>query len=125
MTTVLNLAVKRFFQTTARRAAVQVEGPSAVSGQHEGSYKTWKNLSLFVAFPAIVLCAVNCVLSHQSGTTRGPHLSSMSTCASGPNVSHGVMGTTLSSITHTPMLCLMVMKMNIKFIMWYSNVVRY
>ncbi|VEN40939.1 unnamed protein product [Callosobruchus maculatus] len=72
MTAVFNHAVKRFLQTSARRAAVQVEGPSAVSGQHEGSYKVWRNLTFFIAFPSIILCAVNCVLSHQSGHHERP-----------------------------------------------------
>lgn len=33
----MNQAFRRYLQTTAqRRAGVQVQGPSAVSGQHEG-----------------------------------------------------------------------------------------
>ncbi|KAF7284598.1 cytochrome c oxidase subunit 6A2, mitochondrial-like [Rhynchophorus ferrugineus] len=64
MATVLNHAVKRFIQTSARRS-VQVEGPSAVSGIHEGGYKLWQKLSIFVALPSIALCAVNCYLAHQ------------------------------------------------------------
>ncbi|XP_057660321.1 cytochrome c oxidase subunit 6A, mitochondrial-like [Diorhabda carinulata] len=66
MAYVLNQGIRRFMQTSVRRSA-QVEGPSAVSGQHEGGYKIWKNITFFLAFPSIVLCAVNCYLSHQSG----------------------------------------------------------
>ncbi|XP_017785555.1 PREDICTED: cytochrome c oxidase subunit 6A, mitochondrial [Nicrophorus vespilloides] len=64
MAAVLNHCARRYLSTTAVRQAVQVQGPSAVSGLHEGGYKLWKNVSLFVAAPAIVLCGVNCYLSH-------------------------------------------------------------
>lgn len=37
MSAILNHSLRRFFQTTAKRAA-EVRGPSAVSGGHEGSY---------------------------------------------------------------------------------------
>ncbi|XP_066262703.1 cytochrome c oxidase subunit 6A2, mitochondrial [Euwallacea similis] len=64
MSAVLNHAVRRFLHTSIQRAGPQIEGPSAVSGLHEGGYKIWKNISLFVAFPAIALCGVNCYLQH-------------------------------------------------------------
>ncbi|CAH1169646.1 unnamed protein product [Phaedon cochleariae] len=64
MAYLLNHSIRRFLQTSARRA-VQIEGPSAVSGGHDGGYKIWKNLTFFVAFPSIILCGVNCYLSHQ------------------------------------------------------------
>ncbi|KAJ8953953.1 hypothetical protein NQ318_019196 [Aromia moschata] len=72
MGTVINHAFRRYLQTTATRKAVQVQGPSAVSGQHEGGFKIWKNLTIFVAFPSIILCAVNCYLAHQSGHHEPP-----------------------------------------------------
>ncbi|KAH0811587.1 hypothetical protein GEV33_011196 [Tenebrio molitor] len=71
MAALINHSVRRYLQTTARRAA-QVRGPSAVSGGHEGGFKTWKNLTLFVAFPAIGLCAVNCYLDHQNHPHERP-----------------------------------------------------
>ncbi|XP_030746101.1 cytochrome c oxidase subunit 6A, mitochondrial [Sitophilus oryzae] len=71
MAAILQHAAKRFIQTSAQRSA-QVEGPSAVSGIHEGGYKIWKNLSIFVAAPAIILCAVNCYLQHQSHHAERP-----------------------------------------------------
>ncbi|KAG5898405.1 hypothetical protein JTB14_030383 [Gonioctena quinquepunctata] len=71
MAYLLNHSIRRFIQTTARKAS-QVEGPSAVSGQHEGGFKVWRNLTFFVAFPSIALCAVNCVLTHQKHAAH-PH----------------------------------------------------
>ncbi|XP_018566360.1 cytochrome c oxidase subunit 6A2, mitochondrial [Anoplophora glabripennis] len=66
MAAIVNQAFRRYLQTTVQRG-VQVQGPSAVSGQHEGGFKIWKNLTIFVAFPSILLCGVNCYLAHQSG----------------------------------------------------------
>ncbi|ENN77922.1 cytochrome c oxidase subunit 6A2, mitochondrial [Dendroctonus ponderosae] len=71
MAAVLNHALRRFFQTSAQRA-VQIEGHSAVSGIHEGGYKPWKKLTFFVAFPSIILCAVNCYMVHQDHA-KHPH----------------------------------------------------
>ncbi|EFA09254.1 cytochrome c oxidase subunit 6A2, mitochondrial [Tribolium castaneum] len=71
MAALINHSVRRFLQTSARRA-VQVQGPSAVSGGHEGGYKVWRNMTFFVAFPAIALCAVNCYLAHYSGHHERP-----------------------------------------------------
>ncbi|XP_052864301.1 cytochrome c oxidase subunit 6A1, mitochondrial-like [Anopheles cruzii] len=46
-------------------------GPSAVSGHTaSGGYKTWKNLTFFIALPAIGLCFLNVYLAHQEA--RGP-----------------------------------------------------
>ncbi|KAJ3644667.1 hypothetical protein Zmor_022378 [Zophobas morio] len=74
MAALINHSVRRFLQTSARRAAgPRVEGPSAVSGGHEGGFKIWKNISLFLALPAIGLCAVNCYLAHvNEGHERPP-----------------------------------------------------
>ncbi|CAH0563736.1 unnamed protein product [Brassicogethes aeneus] len=68
MAAIINQSIRRFMQTSAAKAAAQarVVGPSAVSGGHEGGYKIWKNLTFFVAFPSIILCAVNVYLGHQS-----------------------------------------------------------
>lgn len=88
MTAIVNHSLRRYFQTTAKKAA-EISGPSAVSGGHEGSYimfiipvithfifaggyKVWRNISLFVALPAIALCAVNCYLSHINHTHERP-----------------------------------------------------
>ncbi|KAJ8975296.1 hypothetical protein NQ317_011637 [Molorchus minor] len=51
MAAVINHAFRRYLQTTAARRAVQLQGPSAVSGQHEGGYKIWKNLSVLPCVP--------------------------------------------------------------------------
>ncbi|KAL1488959.1 hypothetical protein ABEB36_014743 [Hypothenemus hampei] len=71
MSAIINHSIKRFLRTSTIRAA-EYEGPSAVSGVHEGGYKIWKNISLFVAFPSIILCAVNCYLQHQEHE-KHPH----------------------------------------------------
>ncbi|XP_050295113.1 cytochrome c oxidase subunit 6A2, mitochondrial-like [Anthonomus grandis grandis] len=71
MSAVLNNAFKRYLQTSAKRAA-QVTGPSAVSGVHEGGYQVWKKLFYFVACPSIILCAVNCYLTHMEHAAH-PH----------------------------------------------------
>ncbi|KAJ8916136.1 hypothetical protein NQ315_004503 [Exocentrus adspersus] len=71
MAAVLNQAFRRYLQTSIQKG-VQVQGPSAVSGQHEGGYKVWKNLTFFVAFPSIILCAVNCYLAHQNKPHERP-----------------------------------------------------
>jgi cytochrome c oxidase subunit 6a len=39
-----------------------VHAPSA--GEHSGGVKLWKNLSIFVALPAVGLCMVNAYLKH-------------------------------------------------------------
>ncbi|KAF2881546.1 hypothetical protein ILUMI_24622 [Ignelater luminosus] len=65
MSAILNHAFRRYVSTTLARGAARVEGPSAVSGGHEGGYKIWRNMTFIVAFPAIGLCAVNCVYAHQ------------------------------------------------------------
>ncbi|XP_018319012.1 cytochrome c oxidase subunit 6A1, mitochondrial [Agrilus planipennis] len=67
MAAVVQHSLRRYLASAAGKQVVL--GPSAVSGQHEGGYKMWKKLTFFVAFPAIVLCAVNCVLEHN----RHPH----------------------------------------------------
>ncbi|XP_058056781.1 cytochrome c oxidase subunit 6A2, mitochondrial-like [Anopheles bellator] len=47
-------------------------GPSAVSGHSaSGGYKTWKNLTFFVALQTIGLCFLNVYLAHQEA--RGHH----------------------------------------------------
>lgn len=71
MAYVINQGIRRLMQTSARRS-VQVEGPSAVSGQHEGGYKIWKNITFFLAFPSILLCGVNCYLSHKNAHHEPP-----------------------------------------------------
>ncbi|KAK4873633.1 hypothetical protein RN001_012993 [Aquatica leii] len=64
MSAILNYAARRYISSTLALGA-KVEGPSAVSGGHGGGYKVWRNLTFFVAAPAITLCAINCVLQHQ------------------------------------------------------------
>nr|XP_022900316.1 cytochrome c oxidase subunit 6A2, mitochondrial-like [Onthophagus taurus] len=65
MAAILSHSVRRYLATTAAKNAVRVEGPSAVSGGHEGGFKMWRSLSFFVAFPAIALCGVNCYITHE------------------------------------------------------------
>ncbi|KAF2894561.1 hypothetical protein ILUMI_11609 [Ignelater luminosus] len=66
MATILNhLCRRHIFITSARTTATRIQGPSAIAGSNEGGYKTWRNLALFVAFPSICLCALNCVLGHE------------------------------------------------------------
>ncbi|GJQ80918.1 hypothetical protein Trydic_g4735 [Trypoxylus dichotomus] len=65
MAAIVNHSVRRYLQTTVARGAARIEGPSAVSGGHDGGYKVWRNLSFFVAFPAIALCGLNCYISHE------------------------------------------------------------
>ncbi|XP_060523370.1 cytochrome c oxidase subunit 6A, mitochondrial [Cylas formicarius] len=70
-----NYVLRRLLHTSLQRAAastVQVRGPSAVSGGHEGGYKVWKNLAFFVAFPSIILCAVNCYIQETSHPHERP-----------------------------------------------------
>ncbi|KAL3273970.1 hypothetical protein HHI36_015392 [Cryptolaemus montrouzieri] len=71
MASLLRYSARRFLQTSAKRA-VEVEGPSAVSGGHEGGYKIWRNLTLFVAFPSIALCMVHCWLEHSKAHGERP-----------------------------------------------------
>lgn len=70
----LSAVAKRYLHTTLLRngAKTIVEGPSAVSGGHEGGYKLWRNLTFFVAFPAICLCGLNCYMNHEHHTERPP-----------------------------------------------------
>ncbi|KAK9888031.1 hypothetical protein WA026_000313 [Henosepilachna vigintioctopunctata] len=72
MAKLVMFSARRFLQTSAKRAAVEVEGPSAISGGPEGGYKIWKNISIFIAVPAIALCMVNCWLEHKKGHERPP-----------------------------------------------------
>ena len=44
----------------------------ATAGDHEGGYKIWRNLTFFVAFPAIAVCAVNTYLAHAGGHHERP-----------------------------------------------------
>ncbi|KAK5641729.1 hypothetical protein RI129_010276 [Pyrocoelia pectoralis] len=65
MSAIFNQAYRRYVSTTLANYA-KIEGYSAVSGAHEeGSYKLWKKLTYFLAFPAIALCGINCLLAHQ------------------------------------------------------------
>ncbi|CAG9835418.1 unnamed protein product [Diabrotica balteata] len=38
----------------------------------QSAFKIWKNLIIFLAFLSIILCAVNCYLSQQSGHHEPP-----------------------------------------------------
>ncbi|KAB0793785.1 hypothetical protein PPYR_13405 [Photinus pyralis] len=64
MSVILQQAIRRYVTTTLANYG-KVEGPSAVSGGHEGGYKIWKRLTYLLAFPAIALCGANCYLAHQ------------------------------------------------------------
>lgn len=57
MASFLNFAVRRHFSTSAARMAV-----GAGAGSGHGSMKMWKNVSIFLAAPAIVLAMVNAYL---------------------------------------------------------------
>lgn len=67
MAAILRYSAMRYLSSSQvlAAAAKPLRGPSAVSGGHEGGYKMWKNLSFFVAFPAIGLCMANCYMEHQ------------------------------------------------------------
>ncbi|XP_049780680.1 cytochrome c oxidase subunit 6A, mitochondrial [Schistocerca cancellata] len=56
--------------SAARFAAVK--GPSAVAGHGGGGVKLWKNLSFFVALPAVGLCMLNAWLKHQEEPHHRP-----------------------------------------------------
>ncbi|XP_072949338.1 cytochrome c oxidase subunit 6A1, mitochondrial-like [Epargyreus clarus] len=45
---------------------------SATAGGHGGGHKLWKNLSFFVAFPAVGLGMLNAYLAHQEGGHERP-----------------------------------------------------
>ncbi|KDR23661.1 cytochrome c oxidase subunit 6A, mitochondrial [Zootermopsis nevadensis] len=55
-----NSLLHRIISAVPARA---IHGPSA--GEHSGGYKLWKNLSFFVALPAVGLCMVHAYLKHQ------------------------------------------------------------
>lgn len=69
MATILRAAVRNYCSKISSKG---LEGPSAVSGGHEGGYKFWKKLSFFVAFPAIGLCMINCYMEHTKGHHERP-----------------------------------------------------
>lgn len=72
-TSLVSAVTKRYLSSSAARYGKSVvQGPSAVSGGHEGGYKLWRNLTLFVAFPAIALCGLNCYMSHEHHAERPP-----------------------------------------------------
>ncbi|XP_012258957.1 cytochrome c oxidase subunit 6A2, mitochondrial-like [Athalia rosae] len=48
-----------------RQFSSQIPSNAAVSGHGPEAIKFWKNLSYFVAFPAIILCTVNTYLVHE------------------------------------------------------------
>ena len=50
---------------SASKAVLNKE--AAVHGHEEGGWKMWKNLTLFVAFPVIVLAHINAFLPHANG----------------------------------------------------------
>lgn len=56
MATVMNHAIRRYLSTTAARG-VRVEGPSAVSGGHEGNFLEIKIL-LFVSVTSRQTCYI-------------------------------------------------------------------
>merc|ERR1712136_584167 len=57
MASFLNFAVRRHFSTSVARM-----GAGAGAGSGHGSMRMWKNISLFVALPAIGLTMVNAYL---------------------------------------------------------------
>lgn len=64
-------ALRYIAQSAALNAGKPLRGPSAVSGEH-GGFKIWRNLTIFVALPAIGLCMVNCYLDHTKGHHERP-----------------------------------------------------
>ncbi|XP_067008695.2 cytochrome c oxidase subunit 6A, mitochondrial isoform X2 [Anabrus simplex] len=57
-----NLVLRTMRSSTVLAAAVP--GASATAG-HSGGTKLWRNLSFFVAFPAVAVCMLNAYLKHQ------------------------------------------------------------
>ncbi|XP_062551895.1 cytochrome c oxidase subunit 6A2, mitochondrial [Armigeres subalbatus] len=62
MSLVNHIFLRAISQSAARNA---VKGPSAVAGHGGTGSKTWRNLSFFVAVPAVGLCMLNTYLKHQ------------------------------------------------------------
>ncbi|XP_044730213.1 cytochrome c oxidase subunit 6A2, mitochondrial [Chrysoperla carnea] len=62
MANLINHSIRRYIATNVARNA-QVQGTAATAGHHDG-WKMWKNMSLFLAFPAIAVCMVNVYLAH-------------------------------------------------------------
>ncbi|GFG35450.1 hypothetical protein Cfor_09108 [Coptotermes formosanus] len=76
-----------------------VHAPSA--GEHSGGGKLWRNLSFFVAFPAVGLCMVNAYLKHQEEHHHGrPEFIAYEHLRIRNKVSH----ITLQYISHTCLL---------------------
>lgn len=65
-------AMRYITQSAILNAGKPLRGPSAVSGGHDGGYKLWKNLTLFVALPAIGLSMTSCYLDHTKGHHERP-----------------------------------------------------
>ncbi|CAH2265064.1 cytochrome c oxidase subunit 6A1, mitochondrial-like [Pararge aegeria] len=61
----LQRAVNAYVRNNARLAS-----HAATAGGHGGGWKLWKNLSFFVAVPAIGLGMVNAYLAHQEPHER-------------------------------------------------------
>ncbi|KAG8224073.1 hypothetical protein J437_LFUL001150 [Ladona fulva] len=68
MASIMNRLLRRNLSTSLR---LGVEGPSATAG-HDGGMDLWRKLSFFVAFPAVILCAVHTYLREQSHPHEPP-----------------------------------------------------
>ncbi|CAB3220673.1 unnamed protein product [Arctia plantaginis] len=60
MNNLLKRAAIQYLQANARSSS-----HAATAGGHGGGWKLWKNMTFFVAFPAIGLGMVNAYLAHQ------------------------------------------------------------
>ncbi|XP_055588088.1 cytochrome c oxidase subunit 6A, mitochondrial [Uranotaenia lowii] len=59
----VNVVLRRAISQSAAR---QAQSHAATAGGHGGGYKVWKNLSFFVAIPAVGLCMLNAYLAHEA-----------------------------------------------------------
>ncbi|CAH3174716.1 unnamed protein product [Porites evermanni] len=56
----LNWVSRRFYAATADSSKMTLAEKEAAESKHaESTMKTWKNISIFVAVPAILICAYN------------------------------------------------------------------
>ncbi|EAT48020.1 AAEL000929-PA [Aedes aegypti] len=72
MASINQFARRAFFITNTRHMGGTTAAIPGASGSGHGGYKKWKNLSLFVAFPAVGLAMVNAFVQHSSEERERP-----------------------------------------------------